>query len=83
MLCLILPVHLSELIAEARAGAIGERPLLREVKLLRTFCSLNRCRRALRQINTNPESLFPIRVMKESGLARLVAFASATWPDDS
>lgn len=82
MLCLILPVYLSELVAEAESGAIAERHLLREVKLLRRYCSLSRCRRALLQIKTSPEALFPIRAMKESGLARLAAFARATWPDE-
>jgi hypothetical protein len=81
MLCLILPTHLSDLIRIVKAGEIKERQLISEIKLLRKFCSLNRCRRALKLIETASESLFPIRKMAESGLERLSAFAASTWPD--
>jgi len=81
MLCLILPAHLSDLIRIVKAGEIKERQLIREIKLLRKFCSLNRCRRALKLIETASESLFPIRKMAESGLERLSALAASTWPD--
>jgi hypothetical protein len=81
MLCLILHAHLSNLIGTAKVGEITERQLIREIKLLRKFCSLNRCRRALKLIETTPESLFPIRKMIESRLDRLSAFAASTWPD--
>ena len=79
MLCLILPVHFAALIEEAMAGTINERQLIREIKLLRRFCSLNRCRRALERLALSQDALLPIRAMADSGLPLLSAFVAATW----
>ena len=67
-----------------RAPCVNGITVLDPLNLFRSKChcfSMNRCRRALREIKTHPDTLFPIPEMKESGLAQLSAYASATCPD--
>ena len=75
MLALILPEYLTLLIAEAEEGKLGDRVLLKEIKLLRKILGTNACRRALGQLEIAPDSLTPWSRMETSGLETLAAFA--------
>lgn len=59
MLAMILPEYLSLLIADAEAGAISDRDLLKEIKLLKKIGSSGPCRRALQSLEIESRSLIP------------------------
>ncbi len=75
MLCLILPSYLSGLVEEIRSGVMTERSFINEIKLLRKFCSMNKCRRALSQIEVQSQSLVPASEMLQGEFPLLEQFA--------
>lgn len=77
MLALILPEYLSFLIAGAAAEKLGDRAILKEIKLLRKILGTNACRRTLGRLEIDPDSLIPWSRMETCGLKALAAFANA------
>ncbi len=75
MLALILPEYLSLLINEAIAGDLGERAVLKEIKLLRKILGTSVCRRALGRLGLDPHALIPWRTLGACGLPTLATFA--------
>jgi len=76
MLALILPEYLSFLIEEATAERLGERDILKEIKLLKKILGTHACRNALEQLELDPHSLIPWDKMAACGLETLATFAS-------
>ena len=78
MLALILPEYLALLIiAGADAEKLGERAILREIKLLRKILGTNACRRVLGQLEIDSDSLIPWSCMENCGLDALASFSAA------
>ena len=77
MLALILPEYLSLLIASADAEKLSDRAILREIKLLLKILGTSICRRALAQLEIDPDSLIPWKRMETCGLAALEVFVQA------
>jgi hypothetical protein len=75
MLALILPEYLSLLIAELDAHKLGDRAILKEIKLLMKILGTHACRRVLGDLEINPDSLIPWSKLETCGLETLVAFA--------
>jgi hypothetical protein len=80
MLALILPEYLSLLIGEAAAGNLGERAVLKEIKLLRKILGTNTCRRALGQLEIEPTALIPWSTLDTCGQETLAIFARNSSP---
>lgn len=76
MLALILPEYLSFLIEEATAERLGERDILKEIKLLKKILGTHACRNALEQLELDSHSLIPWDKMAACGLETLATFAS-------
>jgi hypothetical protein len=81
MLALILPEYLTFLIeqasAEKLAEKLGERAILKEIKLLKKILGTHACRNALDQLGLDSHSLIPWDKMAACGLDTLATFASA------
>lgn len=75
MLALILPEYLSLLIDDIDAENLSDRALLKEIKLLRKILGTHVCRRALAQLEINPDSLIPWAKLETCGLETLAAYA--------
>jgi len=75
MLALILPEYLSLLINGIDAENLSDRALLKEIKLLRKILGTHVCRRALAQLEINPDSLIPWAKLETCGLDTLAAYA--------
>jgi hypothetical protein len=75
MLALILPEYLSLIIDDIDAENLSDRALLKEIKLLRKILGTHVCRRALAQLEINPDSLIPWSKLETCGLETLAAFA--------
>jgi len=75
MMALVLPVYLSLLIGEAAAGNLGERAILKEIKLLRKILGTSVCRRALGRLELEPHALIPWSALDTCGLETLATFA--------
>ena len=75
MLALILPEYLSLLIDDADAEKLGERAILKEIKLLKKILGTNACRRALGQLEIKSDDLIPWSKLKSCGMETLTAFA--------
>lgn len=80
MLALILPEYLSFLIDESAAGNLGERAVLKEIKLLRKILGTSVCRRALEQLEIEPTALIPWSKMDTCGQETLATFARNHLP---
>jgi len=74
-MALVLPVYLSLLIGEAAAGNLGERAILKEIKLLRKILETSVCRRALGQLELEPHALIPWSSLDTCGLETLATFS--------
>ena len=75
MLALVLPGYLSLLIDEAAAGNLGERAVLKEIKLLQKILGTSVCRRAVDQLEIKPTSMIPWSQLKTCRLETLSALA--------
>jgi len=75
MLALILPEYLSLLIDEADAHKLGERAILNEIKLLKKLLGTHACRRAVGDLEINPDTLIPWSKLETCGLETLAAYA--------
>lgn len=75
MLALILPEYLSLLIAELDAHKLGDRAILKEIKLLKKILGTHACRRVLGDLEINPDSLIPWSKLETCGLETLAALA--------
>lgn len=75
MLSLILPEYLTLLIDQADAERLGERAILKEIKLLKKILGTNACRRALGQLEIESDALIPWCKLETCGLETLVSFA--------
>jgi hypothetical protein len=75
MLALILPEYLSLLIDDINAENLSDRALLKEIKLLRKILGIHVCRRALAQLEINPDSLIPWSKLEACGREPLAAYA--------
>jgi hypothetical protein len=75
MLALILPEYLSLLIDQADAENLGERAILKEIKLLAKILGTNTCRRALGQLEIESDNLIPWSKLNSCGMETLAAFA--------
>ncbi len=77
MLALILPEYLALLMAKAGEEGITDRAILREIKLLLKILGSRACRRAMDQVEIDPDSLIPWKRMETCGLAALEVFVQA------
>jgi hypothetical protein len=77
MLALILPEYLSLLIDAIDTEKLGERAILKEIKLLNKILGTHACRRALARLEIDPNALIPWSKLETCGLETLSAFASA------
>lgn len=75
MLALILPEYLSLLIDGRDSENLSDRALLKEIKLLRKILGTNVCRRALGQLEIDPDSLIPWSKLETCGQETLAAYA--------
>jgi len=75
MLALILPRYLSLLIDGMDAENLGDRAILKEIKLLKKILGTHACRRALRQLEIDPSTVIPWAKLGTCGQQALVAFA--------
>ena len=80
MLALVLPGYISLLIDEAAAGNLGDRAVLKEIKLLQKILRTSVCRRAVDQLEINPTSMIPWSQLKTCTLETLSAFARNSSP---
>jgi hypothetical protein len=76
MMALILPEYISLLIDKADAEKLTARAILKEIKLLRKILGTQACRRALGQLEINPETLIPWEKLSACGMETLAAFAN-------
>lgn len=76
IMALILPEYISLLIDEADAEKLTARAILKEIKLLRKILGTHACRRALGQLEINPETLIPWEKLSACGMETLSAFAN-------
>jgi hypothetical protein len=83
MLALILPEYLILLIEDADTGKLDDRPLLKEIKLLRKISSTSTCRRAMQLLGIDAESLIPWARLESSHSERLVKFARRQRKDEA
>lgn len=72
---MILPEYLSLLINGIDAENLSDRALLKEIKLLRKILGTHACRRALAQLEIDPDTLIPWSKLETCGLETLAAFA--------
>lgn len=77
MLAIILPEYLSLLIASADVEKISDRAILREIKLLLKILGTGACRRALGQLEIDPDTLIPWQRMETCGLPAVEVFVQA------
>lgn len=77
MLALILPEYISLLIDAIDAEKLGDRAILKEIKLLNKILGTHACRRALARLEIDPDGLIPWSKLETCGLETLAAFASA------
>lgn len=77
LLALILPEYLALLMAKAGEEGITDRAILREIKLLLKILGSRACRRAMDQLEIDPDSLIPWKRMETCGLAALEVFVQA------
>lgn len=75
MLALIVPAYLSMLIDEIDSENLSDRAILKEIKLLRKMLGTSACRRALNQLEIEPDTLIPWRKLETCQLGILSAFA--------
>jgi hypothetical protein len=75
MLALILPEYLTLLIDGADAEKLGDRAILKEIKLLKKILGTHACRRALAQLEIEPDALIPWSKLETCGLQTLASFA--------
>jgi hypothetical protein len=75
MLALILPEYLSILIDNIDSENLSDRAILKEIKLLRKILGTHACRRALAELEINPNTLIPWSKLETCGLETLAAFA--------
>lgn len=59
MMSMILPEYLSLLIVDAEAGKLSDRDLLKEIKLLKKIAHSGICRRVMKSLEIEGESLIP------------------------
>lgn len=77
MLALILPEYLALLMAKAGEEGLTDRAILREIKLLLKILGSRACRRAMDQLEIDPDSLIPWKRMETCGLPSLEVFVQA------
>jgi hypothetical protein len=77
MLALILPEYISLLIDNIDSENLGDRAILKEIKLLKKILGTNACRRALALLKIDPNTLIPWSKLESCGLETLAAFARA------
>jgi len=65
--------------AKAGEEGITERAILREIKLLLKILGTSTCRRAMAQLEIDPDSLIPWKRMETCRLAALEVFVQAQW----
>lgn len=82
MLALILPEYLSLLIDDSDAGNIPDRPLLKEIKLLKKISSSSVCRRCLESLGIECNTLIPWERLRRSRSDLLVNFARVNVPGE-
>ncbi len=75
MMTMILPEYVSLLIADTEEGAISDRDLLKEIKLLKKLSSSGPCRRAMRSLEIEPRTLIPWERLARSQSDLLVKYA--------
>lgn len=75
MMALIVPEYLSFLIDGIEAEKLGERAILKEIKLLQKILGTHACRRALGNLEIDPRTLIPWSKLETCGLETLAAFA--------
>lgn len=75
MMALILPEYLSLIIDGIETEKLSERAILKEIKLLKKILATHVCRRALRKLEIDPDTLIPWRKLETCGLETLAAFA--------
>lgn len=75
MMTLVLPEYLTLLIDGAAAENIADRAILKEIKLLLKMLGTRACRRALAQLELDPETVIPWHRLETCGMKTVVAFA--------
>ena len=75
MMALILPSYLSLLIEGIDKENLDERAILKEIKLLRKILGTHACRRALEQLEIDPDTLIPWSKLETCGRETLATFA--------
>lgn len=75
MLALILPQYISLLIDEGDTEKLGDRAILKEIKLLMKILGTHACRRALGLLEIDADTLIPWSKLETCGLETLAAFA--------
>jgi hypothetical protein len=60
---------------------LGERAILREIKLLKKILGTHACRRALGELEIDPGTLIPWAKLETCGLEALAAFARSHRAD--
>lgn len=81
MMALVLPRYLSLLIDGMEAENLGERAILREIKLLKKILGTHACRRALGELEIDPGTLIPWAKLETCGQEALAAFARSHRAD--
>lgn len=77
MMALVLPEYLSLLIDLIDSENLSDRALLKEIKLLRKILNTNVCRRAMKELEIDPNSLIPWIKLETCGKETLIAYALA------
>jgi hypothetical protein len=83
MLTFILPAHFEGLLGAAIGKRITQRALINELKLLKKIIKLQKVRKALQTIGTDPANLFPTKQLRSCGLATVESFATTSLNEDS
>lgn len=77
ILCLILPEHFSDALADALAGRASQRALINEIKILLDALKTQRIKRALKLIGVESASLVPWDLLRSCGLPKVERFAAS------
>ena len=77
MMALILPEYLSLLIDDVDRGNLSDRDLLKEIKLLKKIASSGVCRRVMKKLEIESESLIPWASLAGSSSALLAKYGQS------
>ena len=83
MLCQLLPEHFRDALEDTLSGLSTQRALINELKHLKTIIKLQKVRKALQTIGTDPANLFPTKQLRSCGLATVESFATTSLNEDS